>query len=235
VKEFLQRNEVTYVSHNVIADDSAFDDLTSMGLPRWVPYVVKGDDYADGQMLDPVADLVDIEYVAEPLPVAELRRRLNTFLDATQRFLSQLPEDALDHHIPNRPRSYAELCYHIFSLSDSFFEFQAGIDLNTYKLEPEWDYSSKRALETYGHVVQTHLNNWFDELGDTHDWSAPANVFYGTPTHLEFLERTTWHTGQHTRQLEWVLENEVGVDPEDPLGPEVRAGLPMPDRVWHER
>jgi hypothetical protein len=57
--------------------------------------------------------------------------------------------------------------------------------------------------------------------------SGPGNV-----TLLEYLERTTWHSGQHVRQLVMVLEM-LGIEPDRPTK-ETFAGLPMPDKVWDD-
>jgi len=47
------------------------------------------------------------------------------------------------------------------------------------------------------------------------------------------LERTTWHSGQHVRQLVMVLEM-LGIEPDRPPTKENFAGLPMPDKVWDD-
>ena len=47
----------------------------------------------------------------------------------------------------------------------------------------------------------------------------------------EVLERTCWHSGQHTRQLMLVLEK-LGIQPDGALGDAAFAGLPMPKNVW---
>ena len=49
----------------------------------------------------------------------------------------------------------------------------------------------------------------------------------------EYLERTTWHAGQHVRQLTMVL-GLLAIEPDGPLGPATFAGLPMPEKVWDE-
>ena len=49
----------------------------------------------------------------------------------------------------------------------------------------------------------------------------------------EYLERTTWHSGQHVRQLVMVLDM-LGIEPDGPAGQETFAGLPMPDKVWDD-
>ena len=50
----------------------------------------------------------------------------------------------------------------------------------------------------------------------------------------DFLERTTWHAGQHTRQMMMILESFVGIMPRDPLGPDLWKDLPMPEMVWDD-
>jgi len=45
-----------------------------------------------------------------------------------------------------------------------------------------------------------------------------------------FLERSTWHSAQHTRQLADVLQR-LGVQA-PALPDEVLQGLPLPQRIW---
>jgi hypothetical protein len=56
-------------------------------------------------------------------------------------------------------------------------------------------------------------------------------MFYGVhPTH-SFLERSVWHTAQHTRQLLWWC-NENGLVVERQLTEEILEGLPVPKGLW---
>ena len=82
--------------------------------------------------------------------------------------------------------------------------------------------------------MQQRVAAWFDGQGRTADWTTRANVYYGQQTLHQFLERTTWHSGQHTRQLMWVLEGLLGIAPDRPLPKETFQGLPMPEKVWDE-
>lgn len=232
-KEFLTRNGVPFVSRNVLEDEAALGELARLGL-RQVPIVTRGDQWADGQVLKDVARIAGIAYGGNRnLPVEELRRRLDIVLNAAQRFLGQLPESELETLLPNRPRSHADLAYHIFNIPDAFLEHEAGMPLvfDSYNRVPEPGSRSKVALSRYGRDVQERLHHWFEGPGRTRDWSAPAEVYYGRQTMHEFLERTTWHAGQHTRQLQWVLERH-GIAVDGPLGPETWVGLPMPGQVW---
>lgn len=230
-KEFLERNDVSFVSKNVVEDEAVLDEMADDGLPRQVPIIRSGDDWADAQVLDEVARIADVEHEAEPLPVDELYRRLERILETVARYLEALPEDELDTDIPNRPRSYGELVYHTFSIAESFLEHEEGTPMKSYKPEPDWASRSHAALETYGEHVRVRLRDWRDGPGWDREWSETARVYYGDPTVHEFFERTTWHAGQHTRQLEWILEERIDAD-FDPLDDAIWEGLPMPEKVW---
>lgn len=257
VKEFLERTNTPFVSHNVVkpadsgddgADDEAaaavgiqgvdpelMDEMAELGLPQHVPIVRRGEEWADGKDLKNVAELVGVDYDAEPLPVDELYRRLVVLLETTDEYLELLPDDELETHIPNRPRSYADLVQHIYSLPDVFMSHEAGVPMTGVpRMEHHWDHHSKTALRTYGSSVRGRLDDWFESAGGTCDWSETADVFWGQPTKHEFFERTTWHTGQHVRQLEWVLTEACGVDIADPLDDALWEDLPMPEQVWND-
>jgi len=45
------------------------------------------------------------------------------------------------------------------------------------------------------------------------------------------MERCTWHSAQHARQIMAVLER-CGISPEGPLTAADYAGLPMPAGLW---
>lgn len=230
-KEFLERNDVPFVSHNVVADREILDEMEASGLPRQVPVVERGEVWVDAQSLEDVARIVGVEYDAAPLPVADLYRRLDLVLDATRRYVQSLSGADLDRELPNRPRTVGELVYHTISVAESFLEHEDGSPLERYKPEPEWANRSTDSLATYGRNVHVRLRDWYEGPGSERDWSETANVYYGEPTVHEFLERTTWHAGQHTRQLEWVLV-ETFDESVDSLEADVWEGLPMPEKVW---
>jgi len=128
-KEFLTRHGIPFASRNVLGDDKAFEELAHFGL-RQVPIVTKGESWANGQVLADVAKLVGVHGLNfKMLTVAELRQRLGKVMDAALRFYRQLPEDKLHALLPNRPRSYTDLMYHIFNNVDAFLEEKDGIRL----------------------------------------------------------------------------------------------------------
>ena len=233
-KEFLARHGIPFVSRNVLADTEAFAELARFGL-REVPIVTRGDQWANGQVLADVARVAGIPWGAQKiLAVAELERRLQSILTGAERYVAQLPEASLGQLLPNRPRSYAGLAFHVFNIADCFLEHgdSVGLTYDAYNRTPPPEMNSKAAILEYGRDVQSRLGQWFGGAGKSADWNARADVYYGEQTLHQFLERTTWHSGQHTRQLMWVLESYLGLAPDRPLGKEIFAGLPMPEEVW---
>jgi glutaredoxin len=233
-KEFLERNDVEFESHNIAEDMSMLDEMEAQGLPRQVPVIKRGEEWADAQDLDAVARIAEIEYEAEPLPVDELYRRLEIALDAIEQYIDQIPVEKIDGPIANRPRSVGQLVFHSFSISESFLEHQDGEPLKTYKPEPEWANRSLEALRTYGQHIQARLDDWHEHEAEDCEWSEQADVYYGDPSLHEYFERTVWHTGQHARQLEWIVEERFGLQAEPSLDPELWEGLPMPEKVWNK-
>jgi glutaredoxin len=234
-KEFLTRHGVAFESRNVLADEAAYEELARFGL-RQVPIVTRGGEWANGQVLADVARLIGVHGLSFTiLPVAELRRRLFEILDGATRFFNQLPDANLHDLLPNRPRSYTDLAYHIFNNADAFLEEKDGIALtfDSYNRFPAPPANRRQDILDYAADVTRRLQGWFDGPGAGIDWTAKADVYYGVQTQHQFLERTTWHCGQHARQLMWVLER-LGIGVQRPLAATLFEGLPMPQQVWDD-
>jgi hypothetical protein len=58
-----------------------------------------------------------------------------------------------------------------------------------------------------------------------------VNTYYGERSLHELLERCTWHSAQHARQIIAVLER-LGIEPDRRLTAADYAGLPMPAGLW---
>lgn len=234
-KEFLTRYDIAFESRNVLGDPKAFEELALIGL-RQVPIVTKGDKWVNGQVLKDVADLVGIKGVnLTMLPVDEMKRRLFLVLESSERFFRQLPDEALHSLLPNRPRSYTDLVYHIFNNADAFIEEKEGMPLtfDSYNRFPDPQNNDRESVLRYAAHVQKKVGDWFDANGKTYDWKQKADVYYGDQNQHQFLERTTWHSAQHARQLMWVLEG-LHVSVDRPLPASTFEGLPMPQKVWDD-
>jgi glutaredoxin len=236
MKEFLTKHGVPFVSVNVLDDNGGLAELEALGI-RSVPIVRRGKDWANGQVLRDVARVAGIAWGgASMLPAPELAARLIAIQTMAQRLFAQIPEDALGRMLPRRPRSYAQLGYHTFNIADAFLEHEVqGLPLKegAYGRVPAPGNDSREKILAYGQDVLRRFQAWWDGPGQTTDFSRKANVYYGDVTLHDYLERTTWHSGQHVRQLAMVL-GMLGIEPDRPPTSETFKGLPMPDKVWDD-
>jgi len=236
MKEFLTKHGVPFVSVNVLEDRDAFAELEALGI-RSVPIVRRGNDWANGQVLREVARVAGIAWGgAQVLPVGELAGRLVEIQTAAQRLFAQIPDEKIGGMLPHRPRSYAQLAYHIFNIADAFLEHEVEgepLKEGAYDRVPPPEMDTKAKILIYGQSVLDRFRAWWDGQGRTTDFSRKARVYYGDVTLHEYLERTTWHSAQHVRQLVMVIET-LGIEPDRPPASQAFAGLPMPDKVWDD-
>jgi hypothetical protein len=201
---------------------------------KQLPVIARGKDWVNGQSLKEIARLVGIDLgTVKHLAPEELVRRIDVVLDGAARFFAQFPEERLGDQLPGRPRSYAQLAWHLFNVADAFLEHEQGIGLSTasYNRVPAEGTTRAQILD-YGADVRRRFDAWWRDNGHRTDWAARADVYYGDVTRHEFLERTTWHAGQHARQLMWVLADKFAIAPDRPIDPATWVGLPMPEKVW---
>ena len=237
-KEFLAEHGVPFRSVDVLADPQGFRDLQALGV-RMIPLVVKGRDWVSGQILSDVARIAGIEYGREVLPTEDLKTRLDTVLAAALRLSAQLPDDeaVLATDLPDRPRSYRDLACHIFMIVDAFVAETEGDPLTEAKYlapAPE-EVRSPADIVAFGERVRTRFEAWWAQghQAGGHDFGRKARVYYGEQTLHDFMERTAWHSAQHTRQLALVLEK-LGIAPRGKLTEADLTGLPMPANVWDD-
>jgi glutaredoxin len=235
-KEFLKRHGVEFESMNVAADPKAYDELAKFGLKR-IPIVVLGEKWADGQVLSDVAKLLGIKQASRTkLSPAELVQRQDWVLSAAQRLLRQIPEDKLDTLLANRPRTYRQLACHIFQNYEAglaFFQDGRPLVMGDLDQKVPATLKTKEDLLAFGADLQSRIKAWFQKSGNEFDYDKRADVYYGIQTGHEFLERTTWHSAQHTRQLAQVVEA-LDMTPDRPLTPKELEGLPMPENVYDD-
>ena len=201
---------------------------------RQLPVIARGKDWVNGQSLKEIARLVGIDLgTVKHLPPAELARRIDVVLDGAARFFAQFPEEHLDQQLPGRPRSYRQLAWHLFNVVDAFLEHEAGIPLEptAYNRIPPAG-TTRAQILAYGADVRGRFSGWWQGAKERGHWHDQAKVYYGDVSRHEFFERTTWHAGQHSRQLMWVLEDKFHIQPDRPIDPATWQGLPMPEKVW---
>lgn len=237
-KEFLGQHGVPFISVNVLADKDALVDLKKFG-GRRVPIVAQGERWVDGQLLEGLARFVGIEWTAGRLSPKELAARVDVFLSAAQRFAAQLPEDKLTALLPNlqnRKREYRALIAHVGEIVECFVELVENARRLEYAhMDPPVppQLRTRKELLSFLGSVQRRFDAWWTRRGLTTNYSQKADVYYGEQTLHQYLERTAWHAGQHTRQLQAALAH-LGVSPDGPLAATDLAGLPLPEKVFDQ-
>lgn len=220
---------------DVLNDPGGREQLASLGI-RKIPALAKGDQYVFGQNLEDVAKFVGLHGTGHTrLPPAELVSKWTRVLRAAQRYVRQIPDERLaERVIPNRDRPIRLLAHHVFRIGEAFVE--------TVTLGTEyWEYHAQQPpkdgtmlngaeIADYGDSVIARIEQWWNGLADR---SAQQQVktYYGDQPLHELLERSTWHSAQHARQLIHVLER-FGIEPNGRLTPQDLAGLPLPERLF---
>jgi hypothetical protein len=78
--------------------------------------------------------------------------------------------------------------------------------------------------------VWARFETWWRGVEDR-SLSRMLKTYYGDTSAHRVLERVTWHSAQHCRQLIAVLER-MGIQADGPLTASDLAGLPLPERLW---
>jgi hypothetical protein len=219
----------------VLNDAGGRERLLKLGV-RNVPVVAKGEQFVFGQNLEDVAEFVGLQGTGHtPLPPHELIAKWTNVLGIAQSLIRQIPDDKMsDRVIPNRDRAIRLLAHHVFRIGEAFLE--TVTDNVEYAIQhanvppAEGTFTTGKQIAAYGDEVVTRLEAWWSQLADK---SCKQNVptYYGPQPMHQLLERSTWHSAQHARQLAAVLER-YGIQPERRPMPQDLAGLPLPERLW---
>ncbi len=209
--------------------------LLALGL-RHVPVLARGSDYVFGQQIPDVARFVGVEFApVEPLAPPVLIERWIAILASAQRLCLQLPAVALEQPpIEGRPGTLAELAWHVFAIGDAFIDCveNGNPDWVSVSMRPPGTSVDAAAIAAHGARVAQRLAQWW-ETADVarRTGKLPVRTFQGEVTLHAFLERQTWHSAQHARQLADVIERH-GATPDWAQRDEQLAGLPLPTRIW---
>ena len=215
---------------DVEAEPERRRDLEPFGVLR-VPATIFGGRVVHGWNPKELAELVGVRYEAhEPLSPAELARRLDLVLAATQRAMRQIPQEHLGMKKPGRDRTVHQLGFHIFRLSAAYVDTreQGNLSEHWFGENAPAEMADGDAVARYGDTVRRRLADYEARPG----WcDGTVSTYYGPQTAPAFMERTTWHAAQHLRQIYWFLD-QMGVRADAPLTDADLAGLPFPREVW---
>lgn len=233
VKEFLNARGIAFASVNVVSDPDAMDRLAAFGA-RSVPVIERDGAFVYAQSNADIVEFLGLEEASEQmLPPEVLAGRFNTMLRATLRYLPQVPP----HLLHDRYRNFFaphNLAHHIFRVGEAFIEADRDSLDYSYELmmRGTHDVGPGDDIAAYGRQVISQLDTWRAEAIPG-DFNTLVTTYYGGQSRHELLERTAWHTAQHTRQMQSVLTDN-GVTPDGPLRPGDLKGLPLPRNVWSE-
>ena len=164
-----------------------------------------------------------------------LKDKVLMILDGAARYLEQIPDDQLDVILLGRPRSYRQLAYHVFDIPKVFLdrvEYDAPYTYEALKSILPDDMTTKADLLAYGRDTRARFAEWWVRDGAATDFTQPGKVYYGEVSLHEVLERTGWHSGQHTRQIMLMLREKLGIEPNVPISDDDLVGLPLPKNIW---
>ena len=216
----------------MLENPAGLDELRRLGA-RSVPVLSRGDDYVFAQNIGHVVKFLGLNEATGPvLSPDQLIARVDVFLGAATRMIPQMPDAKLTTEVPNRPRSYRVLGHHIFRIAETFLEVAHGatLEYNSLTARPPETMHTTADIAAYGADVRQRLAAWWAAKPDK---SARETVqtYYGPQLLHEYLERTTWHVGQHVRQWNMLL-GMAGIEADHPPGAADFANLPMPSQVW---
>ena len=224
-----------FIAVDVLNDREGLERLLELGA-RKVPVVARGGQFVFGQNLEAVAAFVGLRGTGHvPLPAEMLIKTWINVLRAAQRYVRQMPVERMNERaIENRDRTVRILSHHLFRIAEAFLESAIdGIEytIGLADLEPEaGTCTTREEIALYGDGVIERLADWGKKLPDR-SCRQTVRTFYGPQTVHELLERSTWHSAQHARQLMYVLER-YGIKPDGPLTEKDLAGLPLPEGLF---
>jgi hypothetical protein len=205
--------------------------MRQLGVRR-VPIVSKGTKWVFGENLADIAKLLGFPYGAtKVLTPAELRDKTNRVLSLAIGFIESVPDDKLTTLNPHREtRDIRFLAFHVFDIQIDFIEALAGAEWTQGLGEPTDSLRTSADLARFGKDVKRRYYEWFSQQS-TPEWSRIIATNWGDRTVYSMLERATWHSLQHLRQLEAMLEM-INLPLSDRLSAADMADLPIPERIW---
>jgi glutaredoxin len=231
IKEMFTEHGVSFESVNVLENEAGLEEMRRLGIMA-LPLVFRGEDMAFGQSLDDVAKFVGLDRGVRRLPSKELMAKLTYILDTALELIAKAPEDKLlERLIPERARTVREVSSHIFQIPEAFMAvMDKGLEDSRTIINDRYVHlQTKDQILAYARGVRADLAAWIDANPDL-GGEKPFKTYYGIQPASQILERTTWHSAQHTRQLEAVISRLTGAA--GIIKPSVYDGLPMPKELW---
>ena len=214
-------------------DPGGRERLIALGA-RGLPVLSRGKAFVFGQRLEDVAKFIGLtDYRTETLAPAVLIDKWVAILRSGQRIIRQFPQSCLEERVHEaRDQSIRHMGYHALRIGDAFLATAVdGVeDWVKVSMEMPPPSESMEAVAAYGDGVIERLQQWWGAQSDR-SCARDVKTTTGVQSLREFLERQTWHSAQHIRQLAWRLER-MGIQPDRAPSADELAGLPIPQAIW---
>ena len=232
LKEFVEERGLVFESLNLLEREDAVQELEVAGF-RGAAILRKGDAFVRGQNLDEVAALLGVDRHHRRLANSVLVERWEELLACARAVIAWFPEDVLDRRaVLVRDRPIRDLCTHVFQVPDTFLrrvEGSLAADGERAALGAPVDHvETKDELLAFVDAILARFRSWRVEGGEA-ELPERMLTYYGEQPIGQVLERGTWHTAQHARQLDTIAAG-LGAEFQIPLS--LYEGLPMPGRLW---
>ena len=233
VKEYLKQQGVPFESIDVSARPEAMKDLLAFGV-KTVPVVARGKEFVFAQALEDVSRFVGTQFANQRLSPQALVDKWLSVMRAAQRHAMQIPPARMgERAVESRDRSIRDLACHVYQVPDAFLQaVQNGVEdlTSVYNAPPPKEITKPEHIAAYGARITEGIDRWWSQLPDK-SCRQTVKTYYGERPLHELLERCTWHSAQHARQMIAVLER-LGVEPKGKLTAADYAGLPLPQGLW---
>lgn len=230
-KEFLIKQNIDFESINILERPNAIEELAAIGI-RSITVLMIGDHHTLCQSFGDVLSFLNFpERIVPPLPPEELFFKINIILSAAAHTTRQIPDTQFKMAFRGRPRTRAELAFHIFGVVEMGLGAaqQKGMAYEGFVATPP-EHWSKDDIADWGLSVRDAVMAWWDRQEDR-ELKYTVPTYYGHRELHDTIERVTWHAAHHTRQLTLMLED-GGTVAQRPLTAEDLRGLPVPEAVW---
>lgn len=223
----------------MLNDPQGREQLLALGT-RNLPVLARGKEFVFAQNFGKLLEFVGLHESRALLPPAELVIRWTIIMRAAQRYLRQISDAAIQGRvIDNRDRSIRVLGHHVFRICEAFLDMVSkGIVFNNddeaaNRAPADGTCRTGTEIAIYGEEVIDQLQAWWNGLGEMSNRYCTQEIvtYYGAQSIHQLLERSTWHSAQHVRQLIAVFER-LGIALDGALAAQDFAGRPMPEKLW---
>jgi glutaredoxin len=234
VKEHLKRLGIEFESVNVVTQPEASKELSERGI-RGVPVVSRGDRYVYAQSLEVVNEFLGVSEELPTRQTAFIFEKWIALLKIAVGYLEICPSEELQADVlKERERPVGELSYHAFQIVQAFLHCMHTGDRDWFERSSgpvNMDVAlNKPLLLAFARDNTEKLERYWNQ-GATEFVDVVGPFEGGLKSTHEFLDRSSWHSAQHVRQVAAVLGRD-GIELLPPWSDDMVQGLGVPKGLW---